>query len=65
MIENGIIAPKLISNHIKHGIMEISDLDKNPFMNLFLKKRISLDHYKNLVKLIIKLQNIKPKKIII
>ena len=62
MIENGIIAPKLISNHIKHGIMEISDLGQKSFYEFIFKKKNKFYHYKNLVKLIIKLQNIKLKK---
>ena len=62
LIENGIIAPKLISNHIKHGIMEISDLGQKSFYEFIFKKKNKFYHYKNLVKLIIKLQNIKPKK---
>ena len=62
LIENEIIAPKLISNHIKHGIMEISDLGQKSFYEFIFKKKNKFYHYKNLVKLIIKLQNIKPKK---
>ena len=62
LIKNGVIAPKLISSHFKHGIMEISDLGQKSFFEFILKKKNKFYHYKNLVKLIIKLQNIKPKK---
>ena len=60
--ENKINTPKLISNHFKHNIMEISDLGKKSFYDLVLKKKNKLGYYKKLIKIILKLQKIKIKK---
>tara|TARA_B100000886_G_scaffold323278_1_gene266960 strand:- start:25 stop:987 length:963 start_codon:yes stop_codon:yes gene_type:complete len=57
-----ICAPKLITNHYKNDFIEISDLGKKSFHNLIIKKKKKLNDYKNLIKIIIKLQNIKLKQ---
>ena len=60
--KNKIIAPKLISNHFKQNIIEISDLGEKTFYDYIKKKKNKLNDYKNLIKIILKLQNIKVKK---
>ena len=59
---NKIHAPRLISNHYKNNMIEISDLGKKSFYNFIFPKKNKLNEYKNLIKLIIKLQKIKTKK---
>ncbi len=54
-----IYAPKLISNHYDHNIIEITDLGQKSFYNLIIKKKNKFKDYKDLIKIIIKLQNIK------
>ena len=60
--QNKINAPKLISNHFKHNMIEISDLGEHSFFDKILKKNNKFKHYKNLIKIIFKLQKIKIKK---
>ncbi len=60
--KNKIRAPKLISNYYKYNMMEISDLGEKSFYDLVVKKKNKLQDYKNLIKLILKLQKIKIKK---
>ncbi len=62
LLKYKICAPKLISNHYDNDIIEISDLGKKSFYNFIIKKINKFNDYKNLVKIIIKLQNIKPKR---
>ena len=57
-----ICAPKLITNHYDNNIIEISDLGKKSFYNFIIKKKKKFNDYKNLIKIIIKLQNIKLKQ---
>ena len=57
-----IYAPKLIQNYYKDNIIEITDLGKKSFYDLVIKKKNKLNNYKNLINLIIKLQNIKLKQ---
>jgi len=57
--KNKIHAPRLITNHYKHNIIEITDLGEKSFYNLIIKKKNKFNDYKNLIKIIIKLQNIK------
>ena len=59
---NKITAPKLISNHYKNNMMEISDLGKQSFLNLIILKKNKANDYKSLIKIIFKLQQIKLKK---
>ncbi len=60
--ENKINAPKLISNHYQHNMIEISDLGEKSFYDIISKKRNKFNHYKDLIKIILKLQKIKIKK---
>ena len=59
---NKIIAPKLISNHYKNNMIEISDLGDQSFFNLIILKKNKVNDYKSLIKLIFKLQKIQLKK---
>ncbi len=59
---NNINAPKLISNHYQHNMIEISDLGEKTFYDLVLKKKNKFNYYKDLIKIIIKLQKIKIKE---
>ena len=60
--KHSIKAPKLISNHYKNDIIEISDLGEKSFYDFIKKKKNKLGDYKKLIKIIIKLQRIKLKK---
>ena len=57
-----IYAPKLISNHYEHNIIEITDLGQKSFYNSIIKKKNKFKDYKDLIRIIIKLQNIKLKQ---
>ena len=59
---NKITAPKLISNHYKNNMIEISDLGDQSFFNLIILKKNKVNDYKSLIKLIFKLQKIQLKK---
>ncbi len=54
-----IYAPKLISNHYEYNIIEITDLGQKSFYNSIIKKKNKFRDYKDLIKIIIKLQKIK------
>ncbi len=60
--ENKIHAPKLISNYFKHNMIEISDLGEKSFHDVIIKKKKKLKDYKEIIKIILKLQKIKIKK---
>ena len=60
--KHSIKAPKLISNHYKDDIIEISDLGEKSFYDFIKKKKNKLGDYKRLIKIIIKLQRVKLKK---
>ncbi len=60
--KNKIYVPKLISNHYEHNVIEITDLGQKSFYNSIIKKKKKFKDYKDLIKIIIKLQNIKLKK---
>ena len=60
---NKIRAPKLISNHYKNSIIEISDLGNKSFYDFIISKKNKLNGYKLLIKLIVKLQKIRIKKL--
>ena len=49
---NRINAPKLISNHYKNDIIEISDLGEKSFYDFIKKKKNKLGDYKKLIKII-------------
>ena len=59
---NRINAPKLLSNHYKNDMIEISDLGEKSFYNHVISKKNKLNSYKSLIKLLIKIQKIKVKK---
>ena len=56
-----INAPKLLSNHIKNSIIEISDLGDKSFYDHVVRKKKKLSDYKSLIDLLIKIQKIKTK----
>ena len=60
--ENKINAPKLISNHYQNNMIEISDLGEKSFYDEITKKKNKFNYYKDLIKIILKLQKIKIKK---
>ena len=59
---NGINAPKTLSNHYNHKIIEISDLGNISFYDKIFKKKNKTEEYKNLIRLVLKIQKIKIKK---
>ena len=59
---NKITAPRLISNHYKNNMIEISDLGDRSFYDFIVVKKNKINDYKSLIKLIFKLQKIKLKK---
>ena len=59
---NRINAPKLLSNHYKNDMIEISDLGELSFYDRVASKKNKLNSYKSLIKLLIKMQKIKVKK---
>ncbi len=59
---NRINAPKLLSNHYKNDMIEISDLGEKSFYDHVISKKNKLNSYKSLIKLLIKMQKIKVKK---
>ena len=61
--KNKINAPKLLSNHYKNDMIEISDLGEKSFYDHIISKKNKLNSYKSLIKLLIKIQKIKVKKI--
>tara|TARA_B100001093_G_scaffold48175_1_gene40979 strand:- start:57 stop:1025 length:969 start_codon:yes stop_codon:yes gene_type:complete len=60
---NRINAPKLVSNHYKNDMIEISDLGERSFYDHVISKKNKLGNYKSLIKLLIKIQKIKVKKL--
>ena len=60
---NRINAPKLLSNHYKNDMIEISDLGEKSFYDHVISKKNKLNSYKSLIKLLIKIQKIKVKKL--
>ena len=56
-----INAPKLLSNHIKNNMIEISDLGEKSFYDHVVRKKNKLSDYKSLINLLIKIQKIKTK----
>ncbi len=59
---NKISAPKLISNHYKNNMIEVSDLGDKSFYDFIISKKNKMNDYKSLIKIIFKLQKIKLKK---
>jgi len=64
LIENKIRAPKLIKEYFKNEMIEIEDLGENSFFDYVKNKKNKFNDYKKLIKIIIKLQNIKLKNYI-
>ena len=60
---NKINAPKLVSNHYKNNMIEISDLGEKSFYDHIVSKKNKLKDYKSLIKLLTKVQKIKIKKV--
>ena len=60
---NRINAPKRLSNHYKNNMIEISDLGEKSFYDHVISKKNKLHSYKSLIKLLIKMQKIKVKKL--
>ena len=60
---NRINAPKLLSNHYKNDMIEISDLGEKSFYDHVISKKNKINSYKLLIKLLIKMQKIKVKKL--
>ena len=60
---NKIHAPRLISDHYRNNMIEISDLGEKSFYDFIISRKNKLNEYKSLIKLIIKLQKIKIKKV--
>ena len=60
---NRVNAPKLLSNHYKNDMIEISDLGEKSFYDHIISKKNKLNSYKTLIKLLIKIQKIKVKKL--
>ncbi len=59
LIENRIKAPKLLNEYFKNEMMEIEDLGAHSFFNHIKNKKNKFGEYKKLIKIILKLQNIK------
>ena len=49
---NKINAPKLLSNHYKNNMIEISDLGEKSFYDHIVSKKNKLKDYKSLIKLL-------------
>merc|ERR1711991_1065994 len=60
--QNRINAPKLLSNHYKNDMIEISDLGEKSFYDHVISKKNKLNSYKSLIKFLIKIRKIKVKK---
>jgi len=60
---NKINAPKLLSNHYKNDMIEISDLGEKSFYDHVISKKNKFNSYESLIKLLIKIQKIKVKKL--
>ena len=61
--KGGLKTPKLIKNNYEKNMIEISDLGDKSFHEFISKKRNKFRYYKSLIKLIIKIQKIKLKKV--
>ncbi len=64
LLKKKISAPKLISENFSNNFIEIEDLGKETIFDIFKKKKINkLKIYKKILVILIKLQNIKLRKI--
>ena len=64
LIENKIKAPKLLKEYFKNEMIEIEDLGPQSFFEYIKNKKNKFNDYKKLIKIILKLQNIKLKNYI-
>ena len=60
---NKVLSPKLVRNFFKDNAIEITDLGEQSFYNYIKNKKNKKNAYKQLIKLIIKIQKIKLKDI--
>ena len=64
LIKNNIIAPKLISESFSKNFIEINDLGTKTIFDFFNKKKVNrFKIYRKIILILIKLQNIKSRKI--
>ena len=64
LIKNKILAPKLVSQNYSNNFIEIEDLGFNTIYQLLEKKKINKNLiFKNIIKILNKIQSIKDKKI--
>jgi|TARA_B110000211_G_scaffold234317_1_gene303478 aminoglycoside/choline kinase family phosphotransferase len=61
--KHNILSPKLIKNYYQDNMIEITDLGEKSFYESIKSKKNKLADYKKLVEIILKLQEIKLKKI--
>ena len=64
LIDHKIKAPKLLKEYFEHDMMEIEDLGTHSFFDYIKYKKNKFNDYKKLLKIILKLQNIKLKDFI-
>ncbi len=63
LINNNLIAPKLISNNYSKNFIEVNDLGTKTVLDIIKYKKNKIKIYKKIIDLLIKIQNIKTKKI--
>ena len=64
LLKNRIFAPKLLSENFSKNFIEIEDLGTKTIFDIFKKKKVNrLIVYKKILVILIKLQNIKSRKI--
>ena len=64
LIDNKIKAPKLLKEYFNNHMMEIEDLGNYSFFDYIKYKKNKFNHYKKIINIIFKLQNIKLKLIV-
>ena len=60
---NEISAPKLISHKYNHNFIEVEDLGKKTVLDIIKKKKNKIIVFKKIIKLLIRIQKIRNKKI--
>ena len=64
LLKNKIFTPKLLSENFSENFIEIEDLGKKTILDIFKNKKVNkLKIYKKILIVLIKLQNIKSRKI--